>query len=142
MNEVPRIYKWIQAALLADVPLRAIIGTAGVYADRIPAKAAFPLALFNFQSPGGDVAGNGPVRLMARPEFQVKMVGKGPLSQKLQDGSDRIDEILQNVAAVTFDGIVISARRLSPVAYAEGGADADQQYFHLGGIYRFDAYKA
>ena len=140
MNELATIFRWLPTVLKADASLYAIVGDR-ILGDEIPKAMAFPLVQFAYMS-GRDVAGTGSVRLMTRPLFLVKVIVKGPLSSVAESAADRIDEVLQNVKYDQFGSFVFSARRETPVAYAQGGADAEQRYYHLGGNYRIDTQKA
>ncbi len=136
MNELAHINKWLYQTFTTDATLLPLTADR-VYADRIPAKPIFPLISFNFQA-GRDVAANGPVRIMTRPLYQIKVIVKGPLNAAASTIADRIDVIIQNTSSVVFEGLVFSARRESPLAYDEASADPELRFFHLGGVYRID----
>jgi len=136
MNELPYIEKWLYQTLKVDATLTPLVSTR-VYGNKIPTGSAFPLINFNFMA-GRDVQGNGTVRIMTRPLYQIKAIVKGGMSTTLRDIANRIDDIVQNTSSVVYEGFIFSARREQQIAYSEAGADAEINYFHLGGLYRID----
>lgn len=140
MNELPYIEKWLFTTLKNDATLDPLIADR-VYGYRPPTGATFPVIVFNFQA-GRDIQGNGVHRNMTRPLYQIKAIVRGSLSTAQRDIANRVDDIVQNIESVAFEGFIFSARREQPIAYAEQGDDAEQRFFHLGGIYRIDTQTA
>lgn len=141
MNEASRIAKWLTATLKADVTLAGIVGTR-VFNGLPPSGTALPYITFNQQA-SRDVQGNGTHRSMTRPLYQVKGVVKAASMNAQSDQiAERIDEILQNTSAETYDDVILSIRRESEVVYQEVGSDPAQRFFHHGGVYRFDTQAA
>lgn len=137
MNELPYIEKWLYQSLkteIVDVANR-------VYGNRVPTGAVFPLVNFNFMA-GRDVQGNGTKRIMTRPLYQIKAIVRGGMGTSASGIADQIDDVVQNTESVIFEGFIFSARREQQIAYSETGADPEQKFFHLGGLYRIDVQKA
>ncbi|MGE0294939.1 MAG: hypothetical protein AB7P97_21545 [Hyphomonadaceae bacterium] len=139
MNELPYIAKWLTETLKEDATLIGYVA-GRVYNDQPPSSPVFPLIRFNFMA-GRDVQGNGTVRVMTRPLFQIKTIVRGPMSEVAQSIADRIDTLIQNASSVVFEGFIFSARREQPIAYPESGPDPEIRFLHLGGLYRIDTQK-
>jgi hypothetical protein len=140
MHELSRAEKWLYQALTADAALAAVVA-GRVYAYQAPEKPTFPFVLFSFQA-GADKQGVGTSRVMTRPIYQVKAVGRDEVSDALQTAADRIDEVVGKAVRQAVDGFIFTARRVSPVAYAEPDKNSGRLFHHRGGLYRIEAYRA
>jgi hypothetical protein len=137
MNELPRIEKFIYSTLIGDSVLSSLISNR-VYGYKLPREAVFPLVQFNYLA-GRDVQGMGTNRILSRPLYQIKAVGRDNLSSSLVQIANRIDEIFQQISAQLFEGLAISSRREQPVSYQEAGGESETSFRHIGGFFRFDA---
>jgi hypothetical protein len=136
MNELPTIEKFIYQTIVGDSVLSSLIETR-VYGYRIPRNALFPLIQFNYLA-GRDVQGLGTARIMSRPLYQIKAIGREHLSSSLILIANRIDEIFQSISAELFEDLAISVRREQPLSYQEQGGESETEFRHLGGLFRFD----
>jgi hypothetical protein len=140
MTESGRIAKWLTATFKGDATLTGIVA-GRVFNGNPPSGTARPYIKFD-QLSSRDVQGNGTVRAMTRPLYQIVVVVDGPMSANSVAAADRMDAILQNTANETYDGVVLSIRRDSEIARPEQGPDPQQRYFNHGGIYRIDTQTA
>jgi hypothetical protein len=129
-----RIEKWLVSNLRDDEALIAA-GNKGVNSGRIPSRSLFPRISFNLQS-GGDTRGTGGKRLMSEPLYLIKAIQKGAVTESFQTLVERMDEIIQNKRSDTFEGYVFSSVREQEINYVEPGADPEEFYKHVGGLYR------
>lgn len=140
MHELSRAEKWLYQALVGDAQLAAVVSSR-VYAYLAPEKATFPFVLFSFQG-GADKQGVGTARVLARPIYQIKVVGRDEVSDAIQTAADRIDEVIGKAVRQVVDSYVFTARRISPVAYVEPDKNSGRVFHHRGGLYRIEAYRA
>lgn len=134
MNELARVEKWLYSYLSADSVLSAAVG-GRFYGPKAKTGTAFPYVTWNWQG-AADTNGNAAARLMTRPLYQVKVVSQG-LNDAVAAAADRLDELLMTTSEVTANGVNLSVRREQPLSYIEQGPDAETNFHHLGGIYRF-----
>lgn len=135
-NEIPRIEKWLYAALAGDSAISAAIG-ARVFNAIAPQGTAFPFVIFNFQA-GTDVQGNGTARVQSEAVFLVKVVSQGPPDATARTVADRIDEVVGKAVHAALDSYLFSGRRESPFRFVE--AVGDVRFHHVGGLYRITTY--
>lgn len=132
MIETTRVDEWLYGLLSADLTLTPLIA-ARAYRGVAPAGTVYPLLVYNLQA-GSDVRGVGPARVMTSLLYQVKAIGTGNNFTALEPIVDRVDALLQGVSGSVVGGQILACVRETPVAYTE--IDGDQQYSHLGGLYR------
>lgn len=137
MIETVRVEQWLYGLLSGDTGAGGVSTLVGgrIYAYIAPERSAFPLVVYSRQA-GHDVAGVGPVRIMAREVYQVKVIGKAATVAfgAIKPIADRIDTLLQGASGSVVDGSILSCVREQGVSYVESsGSDT---YSHLGGLYR------
>ena len=134
VSEIQEAKKWIRAVLTANVDIAAVVGTR-VFADRSPSPVVFPYIIYNFLG-GTDVQGLGTARLLARPLFQVRVVGEGSPNTDARKVDKRIDTVLQNAVNQQSGDYYFSARREQPVDRPELDPATNKVFFNLGGLFR------
>lgn len=133
MNELARVEKWLYTYLSADATLSAGVGTR-FYGPKAKTGTLFPYITWNWQG-ATDTNGNAAARLLNRALYQVKVVNKGGLNDTVAGIADRLDDLLKDVRAVTFNDVQISSRRTGSISYVEPGPDPETNFLHFGGIY-------
>jgi hypothetical protein len=141
MNELSTVRDLIRDLLQANSNFTTVVGTKS-YVFRAKQNEARPYHIFNFQS-ATDVQGLGDVRLLTRPIYQSKIVIDGFPTTAVNRALDAMDEVLGRMkvavkASDTSNNYVISARRFSPIEYAENNPTNNGLISHLGGLYRFE----
>jgi hypothetical protein len=139
MNELGRIEKWLYSYLSSDTTLNTAVG-GRFYGPKAKTGTGFPYITWNWQG-ATDVNGNGAVRLMTRPLYQIKVVSQG-LTDTVAGIADELDARLQTASEITYNGVTISVRREQPLSYIEAGQDPETNFHHLGGLYRVYCQKA
>ncbi len=134
VSEVQEAKKWIRAVLTANVDITSVVGTR-VFADRSPSPVVFPYIIYNFLG-GSDVQGLGTARLLARPLFQVRVVGEGSPNTAARLCDKRIDDVLRVAVTQPSGEFFFSARREQPVDRPEIDAATNKQFYNLGGLFR------
>lgn len=123
---------WLYSVLTGDAGLNTVVG-GRVYSYVAPQGAAMPFVIYQQQG-AHDVAGVGPVRIMASMLYTVKVVGEGASFAAIEAAANRIDAVLQAASGSNVRGVVVSCVRESPFSLVESTPQG--QFRHLGGIYR------
>ena len=143
-SEVVRIESWLSSRLLGDTGSSGLFGIVNgrIYPYLIPqgvvAAGGHPAVVYSFQA-GRDVQGLGTNRVMTRPLYLVKVISNGAPNAAAKSAADRIDERL-TVAASAKDGYAFSGRREQSISFVEVDEATKAQYWHVGGLYRIEAY--
>ena len=82
-NELPKLEKFIYQTLTSDSSLSFLVDSR-VYSYQVPRDAVFPLVQFSYLA-GRDVQGLGSARLLSRPVYQVKTIGRNNLLADLMN---------------------------------------------------------
>lgn len=139
MSESLHVDKWLYSIFSTDAQIIAA-GNKAVVAGRTPTGVGFPYISFNLQS-GRDITGTGAKRLMSRPLYQIEAISRGGVTSDFAAIVARIDELLENKTAEIFDGYVFGARRTQEINRIEQGANPDEYFKHVGGLYRINVFK-
>lgn len=139
-NEMGAAASYILTTLTADGTLSGIV-SARIFADFAPQQTqggqqVYPCVIFSEQSSLPDSMGAGAVRLLAKPLFFVRVIGRGGYGD-ISDAADRIDALLhQGGATVTISGTdyFIQSFRVRPFQRSE--PDDGVRYSTRGGFYR------
>lgn len=134
-HELGIVDNFVHDALAAKSNLNTFVA-GQIWADVAKQSATGNYCLYGFQS-GQDVQGLGIVRLLARPLYYVKLVIFGNISSSARTALNELDQAMSEVSATTSEGFVISARRMSPLAYVERDEN-NKPIFHRGGLYRLE----
>ena len=138
-DESTRIDQWLFETLKADATLTALIGgstTPRIYADMIPAAAAYPAVTFQNQATTDVLGATEATRIMVNGVWAVFGIAEtGTWVGDLQDIADRIDTLLHASSGGTADSLtVFTSYRIQGLRLLE---ERDgRQFRRLGGLYR------
>lgn len=132
--EVERTFDLVYSLLHGNSTIAAKVATR-IYDSHVPQKPTYLYILMEFAS-GSDVQGTGTARLMTRPLLLIRTVNKGIVTADMLTVDREIDSTLQNVSAVSQNGLTFSARRERPYRrkYYD---DAKNLMSEIGGYFRF-----
>ena len=157
MNELVSCDQWIYETLTGDTTLAGLVATAWAAAQAppiVPAPASRPDRwVFSGVAPQGtltpyivfhclsapDVLGGFATRVMTKPLYQVKVIGKGSSFLALAAIAGQLDadlcgaDVNTTVAGVTVQGVY----RERAISYPE--LVDNVRFNHLGGLYRLIA---
>lgn len=143
MNTLPGIEgltvaRWVYGTLTTDPTLQGLLGGPQGILQRVKEGQydgqADTWVVFTLLEPQ-DVKGVGLIHVMARVQFQIKVVGKGASYTPLVPIYQRAHELLEGRTnqEPALGGLILTAERVSGVQYPERANGIE--YRHLGGLY-------
>lgn len=146
-NEVPMISAWVYGRIVGDSVLQAGFTARSlnivnqVWEYRAPEGVQTPWIIYQRQS-GGDVTSLEGVRIYARGNYLIRVVGTGE-DWDHEDIANRLDVLfgrVVNQVVTTPPGVILACVRTEAFDLPEdvGGV----QYRHLGGLYGIAAQAA
>lgn len=132
------VARWVWSTLTSDPTLQGHLGGAQGATQRVVegtyGGSADTWVTYTLLEPQ-DVKGVGLVHVMARVQFQIKVVGKGASYTPLVPIYQRVHELLEGRTnqEPAQGGVILTAERVSGVQYPERANGIE--YRHLGGLY-------
>lgn len=132
MWELTDFETWLRATIIAAVGHQRVYN--GFRAAR---TAVSPFVVFRFVPSADDVQGQGTVRIMSRPIYDITVCTKGAPTAGSEAMVGQFDAAISIQVTADAGSFRVSARRLNPLAYESPGATAEEFFVYRGGTYQF-----
>lgn len=145
MFEPTQIENWIYQTSIAIDEIDSLLTDSS--GKRIwsyyPERQVWPFEVYNLQA-GTDLKSlnTSSNRWMMSGLYQIKLVIKGRPTTAIRTALDKLDDAFDSGRTVQLNGWAFSSTRESPIKYAEEEPQNPSiKYFHLGGLYRINAFQ-